>query len=220
MSMNLSLMQATEIELARFAREGVDPDRLMGNEGPEVSGEQITAIKQQLATAKPASSDPEMLRRWQSYQQTMTAQLEAAAAALKSRPKNGADESTRPPLNLDKSWHLLHYLFTGRAWDGPMPAAALLVGGREVGEDLGYGPARTLSAQETKAFAQFLARQTMRALAGRIDPGAMQRLGIYCAEDAGARDELEEDVAHYFPQLQTYVGEAATKGCGLLIWMS
>lgn len=49
-----------------------------------------------------------------------------------------------------------------------------------------------------------------------------QRLGIYCGEDddEGSRDELEDDVAHYFPQLPSYVGDAAKNGHGLLIWMS
>jgi hypothetical protein len=150
--MNLSLKQASELELARMAREGVDEDVLM---------------------------------------------------------------SARGALELDKSWHLLHYLFTGRAWDGPMPAAALLTGGREVGEDLGYGPARALSAQETKAFAQFLASQSETSLAAKINVPQMQSMEIYAADD-----DSHDDLEHYFPQLKSYVADAAAKGQGLLIWMS
>jgi hypothetical protein len=150
MSMNMSLKQANEMELARFARNGVDEHVLMDG------------------TA----------------------------------------------LELDKSWHVLHFLFTGQPSHGPMPAAALLSGGREIGEDLGYGPARALSAAETKAFAQFLAGQTAAALAGRIDVATMERLGIYAADDDSA-----EDVDHYFPQLQAYVDDAAKHGRGLVIWM-
>jgi hypothetical protein len=152
MSMNLSMKQASELELARMAREGVDEDLLMGADGA---------------------------------------------------------------LELDKSWHVLHYLFTGRAWDGPMPAAALLTGGRELGEDLGYGPARALSAKETQAFAQFLASQSETALAKKINVPSMQRLEIYAADD-----DSPEDLNHYFPQLKSYVADAAAKGQGLLIWMS
>ncbi len=61
MSMNMSLKQANEMELARFALNGVDEDVLMDG------------------TA----------------------------------------------LELDKSWHVLHFLFTGHPSHGPMPAAAL-----------------------------------------------------------------------------------------------
>ncbi len=152
MSMNLSLKQASEVELARIAREGVDEDILMGADGA---------------------------------------------------------------LDLDKSWHLLHYLFTGRAWDGPMPAAALLTGGREVGEDLGYGPARALSAKETQAFAQFLASQSETALVKKMNVPQMQSMEIYSVDD-----DSREDLNHYFPQLKSYVADAAAKGQGLLIWMS
>lgn len=152
MSMNLSLKQTSELELARMAREGVDEDLLMGADGA---------------------------------------------------------------LELDKSWHVLHYLFTGRAWDGPMPAAALLTGGREVGEDLGYGPARALSAKETQAFAQFLASQSETALAKKMNVSQMQSMEIYSVDD-----DSPEDLNHYFPQLKSYVADAAAKGQGLLIWMS
>ncbi len=152
MSMNLSLKQASELELARMAREGVDEDVLMG-----------------------------------------------------------ADDA----LELDKSWHVLHYVLTGSAWDGPMPAAALLTGGREVGEDLGYGPARALSAKETQAFAQYLGSQSEAALAKKINVPQMQSMDIYCADE-----DSTEDLKHYFPQLKSYVTDAAAKGQGLLIWMS
>lgn len=148
----MNLLQASEMEIARFARDGVDEDVLMG----------------------------------------------------------GSDAV----LDLHKSWHVLHFLFTGKQADGPMPAATLLRGGREIGDDLGYGPARALSPTETKAFAEFLAGQTAAALAGRIDVATMERLGIYAADD----DSIE-DVDHYFPQLQAYVDDAAKHGRGLLIWM-
>ncbi|MFM9862429.1 MAG: YfbM family protein [Micropepsaceae bacterium] len=152
MSMNLSMKQASELELARMAREGVDEDVLMG------AGD---------------------------------------------------------ALELDKSWHVLHYLFTGKAWDGPLPAAALLSGGREVGEDLGYGPARVLSAKETQAFAQYLGAQSEAALVKKLNVPKMQSMDIYCADD-----DAQEDLNHYFPQLKSYVSDAAAKGQGLLIWMS
>jgi hypothetical protein len=152
MSMNLSMKHASELELARMAREGVDEDVLMGADGA---------------------------------------------------------------LELDKSWHVLHYVLTGAAWDGPMPAAALLSGGREVGEDLGYGPARALSAKETQAFAQFLAAQSEASLVKKLNVPKMQSMDIYAADE-----DSEEDLNHYFPQLKSYVTDAAAKGQGLLIWMS
>lgn len=36
-------------------------------------------------------------------------------------------------VDIDKAWHALHFLFTGTAWEGEMPASFLLVGGAPVG---------------------------------------------------------------------------------------
>ena len=79
-----------------------------------------------------------------------------------------------------------------------------------------FGPGRHGAAADfkSKAFAEFLAGQTAAGLAGRLDVATMERLGIYAADDDSA-----EDVDHYFPQLQAYVGDAARHGRGLVIWM-
>lgn len=112
-------------------------------------------------------------------------------------------------LDLHKSWHVLHYLFTGELDAGRPPADALL-GGRELGRDMGYGPPRLHDAAATAAFAEFLEPLTADELKGRIDLGRMRRLGIYCCEheEEGSLDEIGDDVDHYFPQLKGFVAEA------------
>jgi hypothetical protein len=125
-------------------------------------------------------------------------------------------------LDLHKSWHVLHFLFTGTAWEGAAPADFLLSGGKEVGDDLGYGPARLLAPEATAAFAQFLSAQTIGALTAKIDMALMSRLDIYGAEDddpAGA-EKIVEDVEAYFPKLQAFVAAAAARNDGLLLWMA
>ncbi|NUR82053.1 MAG: DUF1877 family protein [Terrabacter sp.] len=49
-------------------------------------------------------------------------------------------------LDLDKSWHGIHFLLTGTDWSAGDAGAAggAILGGRPVGEDDGYGPARLL----------------------------------------------------------------------------
>jgi len=123
-------------------------------------------------------------------------------------------------LDLHKSWHVLHYLFTGEA-DGGTPPADALLGGRELGPDMGYGPPRLHEPAATAAFARFLAPLTVAELQRRIDIGRMSAAGVYCCdgEDDSAED-LEGDVAHYFPLLQNFVAEAARNSNGLLMWLS
>jgi hypothetical protein len=123
-------------------------------------------------------------------------------------------------LDLHKSWHVLHYLFTGEADAGTPPADALL-GGRELGEDMGYGPPRLHEPEATAAFARFLEPLTADALKRRLDLRRMSSLGIYCCDDDdGGAEELVDDVEHYFPQLRAFVAETAGGGNGMLVWLS
>jgi hypothetical protein len=124
-------------------------------------------------------------------------------------------------LDLHKSWHVLHYLFTGEV-DGGIPPADALLGGRELGDDLGYGPPRLHEPAATAAFARFLAPLTVADLERRIDLPRMRALEIYGCEDAdeGSAEEIRGDIAHYFPLLQSFVANAAQSGSGLMMWLS
>lgn len=146
-------------------------------------------------------------------QRELERQIAAASAAPATDPER--------VLDLHKSWHVLHYLFTGKA-DGGIPPADALLGGRELGEDMGYGPVRLHEPAATAAFARFLAPLTVEELQGRIDLPRMSELEVYCCEhgDEGSADEIREDVAHVFPPLQRFVASAAANGNGLLLWLS
>jgi len=119
------------------------------------------------------------------------------------------------PLDLHKSWHALHYVFTGSVFDAQGPGAALLAG-EEMGEDLGYGPARLHDAQPTQEFAHFLASQDVATLQARVKVGEMADMGIYGGDD----EEVPGEVAHYFEQLRDYVSAVARANGGLLIFLT
>ena len=54
------------------------------------------------------------------------------------------------------------------------------MGGTEVGDDLGYGPARYFDADKVAAIARELSRPNLEAeMAARWDPDKMATLGIY-----------------------------------------
>jgi hypothetical protein len=51
------------------------------------------------------------------------------------------DEDAEMPesdLDLDKSWHGIHYLLTGTAWEIDEGAGTAILGGEEIGEDTGH----------------------------------------------------------------------------------
>ncbi len=159
----------------------------------------------------------------------MRKQMTQQRAILAATQTPANDAAPGPEVvDLHKSWHVLHYLFTGSAWEGPAPANTLLAGGREVGEDLGYGPARVVDAAATAAFARYLDTLSVAKLKARIDMKRMAELEIYCAanddDDEGdvraSRGEIADDVEHYFPLLQQSVAAAAARKEALAIWMA
>jgi len=85
-------------------------------------------------------------------------------------------------ISLDKAWHGVHYLLCGRAEPGSDLISQVVMGGTDVGEDLGYGPARYFEAAEVAAIAHELTQPNLEAqMAARWDPDQMTALGIYPA---------------------------------------
>jgi hypothetical protein len=128
-----------------------------------------------------------------------------------------------PAMTLDKSWYMLHYLFTGHIGPASAPGDLLLTG-EEVGEDLGYGSARLHTETATRDFRRFLDEQEVEHLQARIDLKEMRRLRVYSMPMGSGPDEqctkaLCGDVAFYFGLLRDYVRKMSDKGNGLLIWL-
>jgi hypothetical protein len=56
-----------------------------------------------------------------------------------------ADHTARS-LDIDKTWHIIHFLLNNHPWEGNGPRFSAVLGGTEpTDEDLGYGPARYLT---------------------------------------------------------------------------
>jgi hypothetical protein len=219
------LRQASPLELARYARNGVDPSDLDGDGGEfdHASEAQLQELQRGLREVEKTGSIVQMTRFVRQMAQRHFSDGSPLLQHMQSKlPGRGRKTGGAPVLDLHKSWHMLHYVLSGSAWTGAMPAATLLAGGRPVGADLGYGPARAVSEQETRDFARFLSGLDVTVLSARLDLDAMHRLGIYCAEDndPGVLADLEEDLECFFPELQDFVSDAAGKRLGMLVWMS
>jgi hypothetical protein len=175
---------------------------------------------------------------------------EAEARIADARAALGALGPIEKALSLEKSWHMLHYLFTGhvgtwrpgellpsgtipgedaaygpdRLYDEEHAPGDLLLSGQVLGEDVGYGPARLHDERKTSEFSRFLEGQDLARLRARTDFDAMNRAGVlYGAREPG--DEalhkmLHEEIAIYFQLLRDYVRAMADKGSGLMVWIS
>jgi hypothetical protein len=78
-------------------------------------------------------------------------------------------------MDLDKSWHAIHFLLTGSCWEGNLPLGFILHGGKVLeGVDVGYGPPRMLSSIQVAQVNQALASVPPEELRRRFNPEAMQ----------------------------------------------
>jgi hypothetical protein len=149
-------------------------------------------------------------------------------------------------LSLEKSWHMLHYLFTGHVgtWRPgerlPIPGedaaygpdhlydeghapGDLLLSGQELGEDVGYGPARLHDERQASEFSRFLEGQDLARLRAHTDFDAMNRAGVLYGAgehaDEALHRMLHEEIAIYSQLLRDYVRAMADKGNGLMVWI-
>ena len=135
----------------------------------------------------------------------------------------GASESSAADLDIEKSWHGIHFVLTGSDWGGASPLNFLVSGGMEVGdEDVGYGPARAFTSAQVRAIYGALAQLPPEQFARRIDLAALEEAGIYPEiwerEDEAAANR--EFLTRHYAALRRYVEGLARDGAGMLIYIS
>jgi hypothetical protein len=149
---------------------------------------------------------------------------EAARRAAPARKRLAVLAPFEQAICLENSWHVLHYLFTGHIVPADSPGD-LLMTGEDLGEDVGYGPARLHDEVATKEFGRFIGTQDVPRLQSRVDLKAMADLGVYgtpFGPDLDPRYEtaLRTNAEFYFLRLRDYVSAMVNKGNGLLVWLS
>lgn len=120
-------------------------------------------------------------------------------------------------LELEKSWHCLHFLFSGKVWEtGKAPIEKAILGGTEIPDAegiMGYGPARYLDNGEVKKIAAALEHYPIDQRARNFDPSAAANAKIYSPNHSA------EELVRYFDLLKSYYREAASKKHAMLIWI-
>lgn len=165
---------------------GIDPDALARGEGGDALAKLMAQRLQELGSRLPG-------------------QPPASGGSAQPSKKGGAS------LSIDKAWHGVHYLLCGKVEPGSDVASQAVMGGTEVGEDLGYGPARYFEADEVAAIARELSRPNLEAeMDARWDPDKMASLGIYPGQFIATEDR--QWLMDAFRKLrQFYVDASAAK---------
>jgi len=164
--------------------QGIDPDALARGEGADA----LTKL---------------MAQRLEELRLRLPGQPPASGASAQAVGKGAS-------LSIDKAWHGVHYLLCGKVEPGSDLASQAVMGGTEVGEDMGYGPARYFEADEVANLARELSRPTLEAeMTARWDPAQMATLGIYPGQFLAEDKQWLMDA---FRQLrQFYVDASAAK---------
>ncbi len=157
------------------------------------------------------------------------------AAALAELKKRMAAAGQAPPprfamafgaypfndvFDVDKMWHGLYFLLTGTDHGGASPVNYLFYAPSVGDEDVGYGPARAISAAQTGELSEYLDGLEKSAVLAHFDAQRMKALNIYpdiWDEDAA---ELKEALGGAFDEMKAYCRKCVAHGLGMLAYIS
>ena len=131
-----------------------------------------------------------------------------------------ANEGAR--CDLEKSWHGIHYLLTGSAWEGSPPFDFLVEGGRQVGKiDLEHGPVRAFRADETRAIYEAISVMSAYELRKRFNARDMAAKEIYPDIWTGA--VVEEDSLRFLmdnlDKLRSFLRQTIDAQLGIMVFL-
>ena len=132
--------------------------------------------------------------------------------------RNDDAEVRDPDLDLDKSWHGIHYLLTGTTGEITDWASEAIIGGDPIGEDGDFGPRRLVDVDAVRMIAAALEALDVETLRARFDPAAMVVANIYPTDIwVAGTDELDFYLMPYFAELRQFYRTAAANGQAVLL---
>jgi Domain of unknown function (DUF1877) len=124
-------------------------------------------------------------------------------------------------VNLDKSWHAIHFTLTGNAEGGLEPLSSSVLGGTEIGEDMGYGPMRYLTTEKVREISARLEQIGIEGFKARFSLDQLAEADIYPSGIwSGDDSQATEYVFSFLPDFLELYQDAAAKGNAILLWIS
>ncbi|WP_051796945.1 YfbM family protein [Catenuloplanes japonicus] len=121
-------------------------------------------------------------------------------------------------LDLDKLWHLLHYLITGTAWEVSRGAGQAILGGEEIGGDDGHGHPRLLTPDVVAEVADALDTLALATLRARHRLQSLTAADIYPnVWDDPCWADFDEIVVPFLTALRRFYRSAATAGDAVVL---
>ncbi|RYZ17739.1 MAG: DUF1877 family protein [Myxococcaceae bacterium] len=145
---------------------------------------------------------------------------DSLARQLTLWPEETIDLTDIVRLEIDRTWHVLHFLLTGSGDEAGHPLSFLAAGGRAVSDDLGNGPLRAFTPEDVSRLAAALAQVTSEQLLERFDPRRLESESIYGWFNGwheASRDACAPLLREVLGQLQVFLRQGAGRGRALLV---
>ena len=135
-------------------------------------------------------------------------------------PEGGEPHPQGRHLDIDKTWHAIHFLLNGEKWEGDPPLLNAVLGGDPIGEeDVGYGPARSLSPEEVRKVADALDGIPAHELLGRFDAAALNDEEIY-PHGWSCTEEERQYLSSYYLELVAFLRRASQAGDAMILYLN
>ncbi|MGA7741474.1 MAG: YfbM family protein [Polyangia bacterium] len=202
MGMSIGLLSLADANIARVVKSPSLAWRLIAPESPGLAG---------VTQEKPAKT---------ATRGKKTAGARQAKAKVVPALKLDANEGAR--CDLERSWHGIHYLLTGSAWEGEPPLDFLVDGGRQVGRiDPEHGPVRAFCADDARTIYESMSGMSPYELRKRFNARDMATKEIY--PDIWTRSVLEEDSLRYLmdnlDKLRAFLRQTVEAQLGFLVFL-
>ena len=123
-------------------------------------------------------------------------------------------------IDIDKSWHAIHFTLNQDQWGGAEPFINVILGGTPVSEeDVGYGPARYLTPKQVKVVADALNEFGKSKFVSNFDSDKLNSNDIYPSIWDGTAETLDY-VKEYFQVVCDTYAESAKSGKAMLLFLN
>lgn len=127
--------------------------------------------------------------------------------------------------DIDKTWDAISYLLTGcgpsdlNSADPPISWTIFGSSVLDEKQDLGYGPANYLTAEQVKILNSELSKITAKDLAANFNANKMNQLGIY-PNFWGEPEEEMDYIGKHFESLKLFYSTASNNGQAIICYLS
>ena len=116
-------------------------------------------------------------------------------------------------LDIDKAWHIIHFLLNADEWEGPYPLSHAVLGGEPIGDD--DGEARYLTSSNVQDVSNALDKIDAADLLSHWDQQAIEAANIYPVWNN--EPEEHEYITHHYEALRAFFKSAARDGLAMLV---